>query len=98
MQENNRALALIERNEVLSEIVTVEPEILVILKTAALYSGYANRWHMYTELKQRFLPLVGHYAQKPEIATSRHYEAMISAIDYLLPKESGGNILSEVEE
>jgi len=98
MQENNRALALIEQNGVLSEIVTVEPEILVILKTAALYSDYANRWHMYTELKQRFLPLVGHYAQKPEIATSQHYEAMIDAIDYLLPKEFDGSLLSGVEE
>ncbi len=98
MQENNRALALVERNEVLSEIVTVEPEILVILKTAALSTDSVNRWHMYTELKQRFLPLVGHHAQKPQLATSRHYEAMISAIDYLLPKESGGNLLSEVEE
>ncbi len=37
MQENNRALALVERNEVLSEIVTVEPEILVILKTLDNY-------------------------------------------------------------
>jgi hypothetical protein len=82
-----KALALIAHNQLLSEMVLIEPLILPILKTAALYTDGGTRWHMYSELKERVYPLVGHHAEKPEIATSRHYEAMIKAIDSLLPDE-----------
>src|SRR4051794_13790278 len=95
MIEIRNTFEQVQERALIREIIEGEPEVLLILKTAALYTDSANRWHMYEVLRRRFLPFVGFHAQKPELATARHYQAMLDAIDYLLPDEVSSNFLEQ---
>ena len=78
---------------VLSQVAEYEPVALeTIVDQALAYPAGVNRWRAYERLKSEASEMVGWYATHPELATHRHYEAVIGLIDELLPLSSEGDI------
>lgn len=78
---------------VLSEVAEYEPVALeTIVDQALAYPAGVNRWRAYERLKAEASEMVGWYAVHQELATHRHYEAMIRLIDDLLPLSCEGDI------
>lgn len=81
-----QALEIIQSDSRLVEIARYEPKVLHhIVDLALLKSDQPNRWMTYEELKALASQIAGWHSDHPELATSRHYEALIQCIDALLP-------------
>jgi hypothetical protein len=89
---------LVNRTLRLNEIVTRPdmqhvlqhaPDVLHLLRFAALQDDARDRWHLYEILKTLASLRVGYHAKHPELQASRCYEVVIQAIDALLPSEAG---------
>jgi hypothetical protein len=78
----------IQERPLITEILTVEPEIASIFHIAATFEDVQDRWHAYEALKQIIRLFVGHDAEQEQLRTTQHYDAMIDAVDALLPVES----------
>lgn len=76
---------VIQARPKIGAIVETEPVILDLLKLAASQSNRSERWYLYETLKYACSQFVGWYAQKPELQTTTAYEAIIEALDLLLP-------------
>lgn len=76
-----RALARVRSQSLLSEISALEPERLDSLIDLALAQPLdTHRRRAYEALKRLGSQFVGWYAQRPEIKTEAHYDAMIAFI------------------
>lgn len=91
-------LHLLETSAMMRHIVTVEPEVLAILRDVARTPppSHWTRWHAYSDLKRRCNDYIGWNARNRALATTQHYEAFIAFIDALLPDRDG--YYSEMEE
>lgn len=87
-QTKQQALARVQADDVMQEIIASEPAVLLLLQVAALIEDNCDRWYNYEALKQLARNFVGHYATRPAIAGSQHYDAVIDAINTLLPLEN----------
>ncbi len=65
------------------------PDVLHILRFAALQTDTRDRWQLYEILKNLASLRVGYDAQCPQLQESCYYETVIDAIDALLPTEAG---------
>jgi hypothetical protein len=81
-----RVLAEVQGSAMLQEIVGLEPDVQHILLVAALQGQERNRWQAYSALKKMFSELVEHDARTPALRSDGHYQAMLQAIDHLLPE------------
>lgn len=80
-------LTLVNKQQMLAEMVEQEPLLLPLLELATLQPGRAH-WRAYSALKQLGAVLVGWDARNPTLATAGHYETFCQAIDALLPEET----------
>lgn len=64
------------------------PDVLHILRFAALQTGTQDRWQLYEALKSLARLRAGFSAQHPELRENCYYECVIDALDALLPDES----------
>jgi|GEM_PF-3839453 len=89
------ALQRIETQAVYKRMFAVEPDLYAILTVAATQPPERERWKAYCVLKRLCEPLVGFSARHPELRTPAHYEAMLCAIDELLPLVSEVALIGE---
>lgn len=80
-----QALEIIHSDHHLVEIARYEPSVLYHIVDLALLKSDQDRWQTYEELKSLASQIAGNQSDHPELATSRHYEALIQCIDALLP-------------
>lgn len=83
------AIGRIQKDAVLAEAVRLEPRLRPIIAEARAvkeYPGY-NRVDTYVDLKMRAYSLVGLEAENRQLRTVRHYDAVMGAIDDLLPPD-----------
>jgi hypothetical protein len=99
------AIDRVEADQLVAESVRMEPRLLPLINEARAqqaYEGY-SRVRTYYALKARAYALVGYEAERPELRTPRHYDAVLGAIEWLLPPDSidrmdSGEEPDEVEE
>ena len=89
------ALQRIETQALYQQMFAVEPDLYAILNVAVSQPPDRDHWKAYIILKQMCEPLVGFDARQPELRTSRHYEAMMQAIDELLPMTPEYTLIGE---
>src|SRR4051794_24257744 len=82
---HKQALEPITERRLVKESITLEPMVLHWLQIAARQDERGDRWQSYSSLKKKCASLVGWYASHPDLMDSRHYDAVIEAIDELLP-------------
>lgn len=82
-----RIQALRTQEHYVDEAVTQEPALLDVLKRAARDTT-PNRWQAYTRYKRELQRYVGYGAIVESLRTHWHYQAVIDALDALLPSES----------
>lgn len=96
-----QALEIIHSNQHLVEIARYEPSVLYHIVDLALLKSNQDRWQTYEELKSLASQIDDNQSDHPELATSRHYEALIQCIDALLPSAepvSSNPYEDEIEE
>ena len=84
------AIARMEADPLVAESVRIEPRLVPIINEARAqlaYEGY-SRVRTYNALKARAYGLVGYEAERPELRTTQHYDAVLGAIEWLLPPDS----------
>lgn len=80
------ALELIRNDQHLTEIMTYETRTIHhIVDLAINHPENISRWDTYTQMKELASQIAGKYAQHSELATTRHYEALMNCIDAILP-------------
>lgn len=84
-------LTLVNKQQLLAEMVEQEPLLLPLLELATLQPGRAH-WRAYSALKQIGAVLVGWDARNPALASAGHYETFCQAIDALLPEEGNSPV------
>ncbi len=87
---SNRTLRL---NEIITRpdmahILHHAPDVLYLLRFAALQVDARDRWQLYEILKSLAALRVGRQAAHPALRTSACYDAVRDAIDALLPSET----------
>jgi hypothetical protein len=83
------AIKALAHDRYLQEALQIEPALQRVLKTAiAPRNERGYNWESkYYQLRDWAIPLVGHHARNAQLRTTQHYEAMIKAIDNLLPAD-----------
>lgn len=77
--------AVCERKEI-QTILSIEPAVQNILALASDPEPRENRWISYEALKRMSSSYVGWDARESTLRSSEHYDALLSAIDELLPQ------------
>ncbi len=77
--------AIYQRREI-QQMIEIEPVVAHILAIAANPEPRENRWIAYEALKRMSSGYVGWDARQPQLRTTRHYAALLEAIDTLLPQ------------
>ena len=77
-------LPIIEGDTRLKQIHTIEPAALESIIEAALFGEFCDYWRAYAQLKEQAMTFVGWDALESELRTSRHYESIVTFIDWLL--------------
>lgn len=84
-------LQQVQDHPLIASILAEEPAAMTILQIAANYPTSHDRWYAYEALKGVTRLFIGYHANSPSLCASRYYEAMITAIDTLLPQEEDGD-------
>lgn len=83
--KRQKALDRIAQYPRLEEIYQLEQEAMdEIIKQALNCVDPSQHWHEYERLKETMSQFVGFEASQPKLQTTRHYEATIDFIDWLL--------------
>src|SRR5436305_10179587 len=77
-------LPVIEGDSRLKQIYEVSPVALEKLIETALFHAFSDYWRAYEQLKQQAMTFVGWDCVSSELCTSRHYESVVTFIDWLL--------------
>jgi hypothetical protein len=77
--------AIYQRREI-QQIIEIEPAVSRILALAADPEPRANRWLAYEALKRMSSDFVGWDARHDALRTTMHHDALMDAIDTLLPQ------------
>jgi hypothetical protein len=67
------------------DALEIEPALFSILWQASTSDPEYNRWETYERFKRMARNYVGFEAKRTELQTCAHYEAMMRAIEYLIP-------------
>lgn len=81
---NTRALEYVSKSATLAQAFRLEPGLYDLVRRVNAIVVLENRDQAYIQFKREMMRLVGHEAARPELQTSRHYEAMLSLITLLL--------------
>lgn len=76
---------LVERSPLLRFIIDLEPVVLDVLHQARERGTYCSRWAAYSALKVACRDLVGWQAREAQLRGSHYHEAVMAALDALLP-------------
>lgn len=81
-----RVSACVTRYSHLQQALIIEPKLKQLLILAATQESPEDRWERYEELKSAGKTLVGWKAEHPMLRTTQAYEALLEALDELLPQ------------
>src|SRR5438270_780579 len=79
------SLEPVERSLLLRFIIDLEPAVLDVLLRASDRGTYRSRWAAYSALKEACRELVGWHARHVQLREPRYHEAVMAALDVLLP-------------
>ncbi len=79
------SLELVERSLLLRFIVDLEPAVLDVLQRASNREMSRSRWATYSALKEACHELVGWQAREVKVREPHYHEAVMAALDVLLP-------------
>ncbi len=86
MMNSVDVLMRIRQNEWLSQVAQFEPFALkALIEDALSHQSGVERWRHYERLKKQAKGMSGCFARRDELASSEHYQAMITLIDEILP-------------
>jgi len=85
------AIARMQKNARLQEILALEPELLGVLDAAVRQrrNGNYSRIQTYVALRNQVIPWVGWHARVRELQNVRDYQAVIDTLMDLLPPDEG---------
>lgn len=80
-----RNLEAVRHDELVKQIMELEPALFYAFRIAATQDQLENRWELYSYLKRQCQDYVGYGARNSKLATNSHYEAFCNVLDALLP-------------
>jgi hypothetical protein len=76
---------VVEHSPLLRFIIDLEPAVLDVLQRARERGTYCSRWAAYSALKEACRQLVGWQAREAQLREPHYHEAVMAALDALLP-------------
>ena len=98
LKRQEAALVRLQSDSLIKQMIVDEPVVLALLQIAARQTSGRDRWHAYEVLKCVSDPYVGWCARNKAVSSERHYDALIKAIDELLPSWHEGRDEDELAD